>query len=88
MSFLAWLNPTRSIEADDTPAPRPNVTIGIHHTAPYGWCCDLHNAGSPRHNTWCRTRDASRFPLAGPRQPLITDPGSRWAHLNQGGRRG
>ena len=79
--FSSWLRPTAPTAADHTPAPAPNVRIGPHVTVPVNWCCDLHNAGSPRHAGWCRTADTSRFPLAGPRGPLFTDP--NWAHLNR-----
>jgi len=74
------------IEADDASRPTPNVRIGNHEFRPVGFCC--HAAPDGSHLPWCRTRDTTRFPIAGPVRPLITDPNSRWAHINQGDRRG
>jgi hypothetical protein len=54
------------------PAPKP--------------CCDwyLDTAGWA-HGADCTLQPAlERFPLAGPRQPLVTQPGSRWGYLNKG----
>jgi hypothetical protein len=68
----ATTTPRRSCRRWAGPAPKP--------------CCDwyLDTAGWA-HGADCTLQPAlERFPLAGPRQPLVTQPGSRWGYLNKG----
>jgi hypothetical protein len=51
-------------------------------------CCTRYDLTSGwGHGPDCTTMPAERFPLAGPRQPLISVTGTRWDHLNGGGYR-
>jgi len=55
----------------DGPSPQPCCT---RYELTSGW----------GHGPDCTTVPFERFPLAGPRHPLITTTGGRWDHLNRG----
>jgi hypothetical protein len=72
--------PTTRVALDDPILPQ------VAGPSPKRCCTRYELTSGWGHGPDCTTMPAERFPLAGPRQPLISVSGTRWDHLNGGQR--